>query len=110
MIKHRYCRNADMLLEVGPQNWGLLDSFRSTIKRIETLDIDANSDTTYNADITKHTGIPSARFDCVRRRDVLRTFETPLLLLTLLKYRYSSLKCLSTLWNRGTHFGKLNEY
>eukprot|EP00938_MAST-03A_sp_MAST-3A-sp1_P006276 g6276.t1 len=54
-----YCRNADMLLEVGPQNWGLLDSFRSTIKRIETLDIDANSDTTYNADITKHTGIPN---------------------------------------------------
>ena len=28
----------------------------------------------------------------------------------VLKYRYSSLKCLSTLWNRGTHFGKLNEY
>ena len=103
---YRYCRNADMLLEVGPQNWGLLDSFRSTIKQIETLDIDANSDTTYNADITKHTGIPSARFDCVRR-DVR---ELGKMITHTQIYRYSLRKFSSTLWNRGTHFEKLNGY
>ena len=106
MIAHRYCRNAAMLLEVGPQNWGLLDSFRSTIKQIETLDIDANSDTTYNADITKHTGIPSARFDCVRR-DVR---ELGKMITHTQIYRYSLRKFSSTLWNRGTHFEKLNGY
>ena len=72
-----YCRDANMLLEVGPQNWGLLDTFRATIKKIETLDIDTNSETTYNADITKHTDIASERFDCVLFTEVLEHTVEP---------------------------------
>ena len=73
-----YCRNANMFLEVGPQDWGLMDPFRSTIGKIETMDIDPNSDTTYSADITKRVDvIEDARFDCVLFTEVLEHTVEP---------------------------------